>query len=427
MELKPECKRTEPVVIPEDWKAGAILEILSEIMDYRGRTPRKLGLAWGGGDIPALSAGNVKDGYIDFSEECYFGSEELYKRWMVRGDVAKGDIIFTTEAPLGNVALIPDDRRYILSQRTILLRTNSQVVESRFLYHVIKSDVFQRILLDNASGSTAKGIQRRRFERLSVCVPPLKEQARIANALSDVDALISTLDQLIAKKRDVKQATMQQLLTGKQRLPGFGREWGKKALSQIGECIRGVSYRGDDDLAAYDMKWTKRLLRANNVQRSAVVFEDMQYVNAARVAPQQLLQFGDVLICMANGSKTLVGKAARFSLEESDDYTFGAFMGCFRTRQAAADSLFVSLLFQSHQYRIQIGNLLAGSSINNLTPRSIESLEFVFPDRSEQAAIASFLSDMDAEITALEQKRDKTRALKQGMMQELLTGRIRLV
>lgn len=301
----------------------------------------------------------------------------------------------------------------------------NQKVDKDYLFHLLSSKYeFIRTLSNTGNQENLNGNIVR---NISVAAPPLSEQQAIATTLSDINALISSLDQLITKKRDIKQATMQQLLTGKQRLPGFIGKRKKMALSEIGECIRGVSYRGDSDLAAYDMEWTKRLLRANNVQRSAVVFEDMQYVNAERVAPQQMLQFGDILICMANGSKALVGKAARFSLKKNDHYTFGAFMGCFRTRQATADSLFVSLLFQSHEYRIQIGNLLAGSSINNLTPKSIESLEFVFPERSEQAAIASVLSDMDTEIAALEHKRDKTRALKQGMTQELLTGRIRLV
>ena len=130
---------------------------------------------------------------------------------------------------------------------------------------------------------------------------------------------------------------------------------------------------------------------------------------------------------MANGSKALVGKAGRFELDDGHEYTFGAFMGCFRTSVNDVDSAFVFYLFQTWRYRNFVNDLLAGSSINNLKPSSIESLEFAFPPLPEQAAIAAALSDMDAELNALEARRDKTRALKQGMMQELLTGRTRLV
>ena len=128
MELKPGYKQTEVGVIPEDWETDTLLSISCQIMDFRGRTPKKLGTEWGGGDIPALSAGNVRMGFVDFKEECYFGSEQLYRRWMTKGDLAKDDIVFTTEAPLGNVALVPDNRRYILSQ---FLSGNVDLIDGR--------------------------------------------------------------------------------------------------------------------------------------------------------------------------------------------------------------------------------------------------------------------------------------------------------
>ena len=169
------------------------------------------------------------------------------------------------------------------------------------------------------------------------------------------------------------------------------------------------------------------LLRSNNVQDAVVITDELQFVNAARVSPHQMLKNDDILICMANGSKALVGKAGLFRGNDGYEYTFGAFMGCFRTNSVEANPAFVFYLFQTGRYRDYINNLLAGSSINNLRPSSIESLEFSTPPLPQQTAIAGVLSDMDAELAALEQRRDKTRALKQGMMQELLTGRIRLV
>jgi type I restriction enzyme S subunit len=187
-----------------------------------------LGMEWDGGDIPALSARNVKMGHIDFEEETYFGSEALYKRWMCSGDPKKDDIVVTMEAPLGNVALIPDNKKYILSQRTILLQTNQEKVCNQFLLQLMSAQIFQRLLAKNATGSTAQGIQRKKFEKLEVILPPLPEQQAIAEVLSDVDALIAALDRLIAKKRAIKQGAMQQLLTGQIRLPGFSGRPGYK-------------------------------------------------------------------------------------------------------------------------------------------------------------------------------------------------------
>jgi type I restriction enzyme S subunit len=219
---------------------------------------------------------------------------------------------------------------------------------------------------------------------------------------------------------------MQQLLTGQTRLPGFSGEWAVKRLGDVGECLRGVSYKGDADLFPHDTDRSKRLLRSNNVQESLVVTSDLQYVKVDRVHEHQVLREGDILICMANGSKALVGKAGYFEINDGFEYTFGAFMGAYRGNEQA-NRRFVFYLFQTNRYRDYITNLLAGSSINNLSPSSIESLEFNFPELDEQDAIAQALRDMDGELASLESRLAKTHTIKQGMMQELLTGKMRLV
>jgi len=132
---------------------------------------------------------------------------------------------------------------------------------------------------------------------------------------------------------------------------------------------------------------------------------------------------------MANGSRSLVGKAGRFQSEQELEalHTYGAFMGSFRPSTESSDPTFVFYLFQTDAYRRHVMLLLAGSSINNLTPASLESHTVQVPAiKAEQTAIATVLSDMDAEIASLEAKLTKARQIKQGMMQELLTGRIRL-
>lgn len=261
-----------------------------------------------------------------------------------------------------------------------------------------------------------------------ICWPTsFEEQRAIARALCDVDTLLEELMGLIAKKRNLKQAAMQQLLTGRTRLPGFHGAWEPRRLGMSGQCLRGVSYRGDRDLWDHETAQTIRLLRSNNLQDSAVTTTEVQFVGASCVSQRQRLIPKDIVICMANGSKALVGKVGLFNLSDAHAYTFGAFMGCFRADAGSANPEFIFALMQSARYREYIANLLAGSSINNLRPSTIESLEFDFPPLSEQTAIATVLSDMDAELGALEARRAKTQATKQAMMQKLLTGRIRLV
>jgi len=221
---------------------------------------------------------------------------------------------------------------------------------------------------------------------------------------------------------------MQALLTGKRRLPGFVGEWAEVPLGDLGRCYRGVSYNPNTDLSPIDTSSTVRLLRSNNVQDSVIVLQDLQYVSADRVSEAQRLHHNDVVICMANGSRGLVGKAAKFRADDGYEYTFGAFMGCYRPNTERVDPDLAYYQFQTQRYRNHISILLAGSSINNLTPDNLESFVTQMPtERDEQSAIAAVLCDMDAAIDALEAKLAKARLVKQGMMQELLTGRVRLV
>ena len=150
-------------------------------------------------------------------------------------------------------------------------------------------------------------------------------------------------------------------------------------------------------------------------------------MNSDRVSSIQLLQSNDMVICMANGNRALVGKAARFDITEGHGYTLGAFMAIFRAQPALIDPRFVSFQFQSLYYKRYIANELVGSTIHNLAPSVIVRMRFTCPPIPEQRAIAAVLTDMDDEIDALQARRDKTHAIKQGMMAELLTGRTRLV
>jgi type I restriction enzyme S subunit len=309
----------------------------------------------------------------------------------------------------------------------MMYRPSPSKTDSGYLLYSLASWPVRANLLTKIGGSTVGHAKVDDIRLLQLPLPPLPEQRAIAGALSDVDALLGAQEALLAKKRDLKAAAMQQLLTGETRLPGFSGEWEVKRLGEMGKCLRGVSYSGDRDLFQHDTDSTKRLLRSNNVQNAVVVTTEIQFVNSQRVQPHQILKCFDILICMANGSKALVGKAGLFSPQDEYEYTFGAFMGCLRTNCEQGSPTFIFYLLQTGRYRDYINNILAGSSINNLRPSSIESLAFSFPPLPEQTAIAAVLSDMDAEIAALEAQRDKTRALKQGMMQELLTGRIRLI
>lgn len=427
-------KQTEIGVIPEDWEALTVTDVAH----------------FSGGSQPPRSTFcfQPKAGYVRLIQirdyktsdfETYI-PEELAKKTCVETDVMIGrygpPIFQILRGIKGayNVALIK-----------AIPKAN---IEQSYLYYFLKSDALfelMEMLSQRSSGQT--GVELPALKAYPIPLPPKPEQSAIATALSDVDALITGLESLIAKKQAIKTATMQQLLTGKTRLPQFAHhpdgtpkgiqqtelgeipeDWGVVELRDFGKVHRGVSYKGDSDLHPHDTWNSKRLLRSNNIQEGIIRFDDLQFVVEHRVSEQQVIKPNDILLCMANGSKTLVGKSAMFLSRANEyDYTYGAFMGCFRAYNENANAHFIFFLFQTKLYRDYISLLLAGSSINNLRPKDVEEMKFAFPSSYEQSAIAQILSDMDEEIQTLQTRLSKTQQIKQGMMQQLLTGKVRLI
>ncbi|SNX60582.1 type I restriction enzyme, S subunit [Nitrosomonas ureae] len=199
-----------------EWIECDFYDLLEDVLDFRGRTPLKLGMDWGGGSIISLSANNVKNGYIDFDAECNLGSEALYEKWMGKVNLEKGDIVFTMEAPLGNALLVPDSRRYILSQRVVAFKTKKDI-SSEFLIQLIWSPEFQNEMERLSTGSTAKGINQKTLKNVSVRVPSEEnEQQKIADGLSSIDELITAQTQKLDTLKAHKRGLMQQLF------PSFG-------------------------------------------------------------------------------------------------------------------------------------------------------------------------------------------------------------
>ena len=219
-ERHPEQFKDSPLGwIPRGWEVVPLGGLLDSVIDFRGRTPRKLGMQWGGGAIPALSAKNVRQGGIDLSLETYYGSVALYGRWMTRGDASKGDVLITMEAPLGNIAQIPDERRYILSQRVVLLKYRSAAASPDFMAVQMRAGPFQANLRRWSTGTTATGIQRAKLVKVPVVVPPSQEQQHIACRVQALEARLVDESSGAAKLRTLKQGLMDDLLTGRVRVP----------------------------------------------------------------------------------------------------------------------------------------------------------------------------------------------------------------
>jgi type I restriction enzyme S subunit len=234
---------------------------------------------------------------------------------------------------------------------------------------------------------------------LPCALPPLPEQRAIAAVLSDVDALLVKLDQLIAKKRNLKQAAMQQLLTGQTRLPGFSGEWEVKRLGDVAEVSKGNQLHSDDTNAESDFPHYNGGISPSSYTQKANAPADT--------------------IAISEG-----GNSCGYVQFITQPFWCGGH--CYAVVPKGIDKRFLYHALKGRQQAIM--GLRVGSGLPNVQKTALKVFSFELPKTvEEQTAIAAALSDMDAELAALEARRDKTRALKQGMMQELLTGRIRLV
>ena len=247
--------------------------------------------------------------------------------------------------------------------------------------------------------------------------PTTKESVAIAEALSDVDGLLAALDRLIAKKRDLKQATMQQLLTGQTRLPGFHGAWEVKRLGDVVDT--DPENLGSDTPTNFSFNY----IALEDVDHGFLQsYSEQVFANAPSRARRKL-RTNDVLVSTVRPNL----QSHLLFNGKMGDWVCSTGFCVVRCRAGVTSPGFVFFHLFAELVSGQIETLLTGSNYPAINSGDVRNLQIPFPDFVEQTAIAEVLSDMDAELAALAQRREKTRLLKQAMMQELLTGRTRLI
>jgi type I restriction enzyme S subunit len=331
---------------------------------------------------------NISEHALEVTETVGFLTEEGSKR--SRTLLAGTLIISNSGATLGVAKILGVT---CCANDGIAAIVNQQFGEKAFICFFINTQT-KKLREVVATGNGQPNLNTGLIRNLAVPYPPIPEQRAIAAALSDVDALLAGLDRLIVKKRDLKQAAMQQLLTGQTRLPGFSEEWEVKRLGDVLTICHGKSQR---DVAVVGGPYP-------------ILATGGQIGTASRPLYDQ--------------PSVLIGRKGTIDQPRYMETPFWT-----------VDTLFYSAMKNGNDakffyYRfclIRWMQLNEASGVPSLNARTIEQIEFPCPEPTEQHAIAAVLSDMDAELSALEARRDKTRALKQAMMQELLTGNTRLV
>lgn len=392
MEVKPGYKQTEVGVIPEDW------DVLPVRQQGEVVTGKALAAHAPGMQRPYLRTKNVFDGRIDIEDVLTMPmTDEQFAKFRVRC----GDVLLNEGQSLelvGRCSIYSDEYPEPCAMQNQLLRFRaregvSSVFASYLFRRCQETGVFASIALKTTSIAHLGGS---RFEQLRLAWPKMEcEQRAIATALSDLDGLLGRLDQLIVKKRELKQATMQQLLTGKTRLPGFKGEWEVKRLGNILKVRHGKSQRG-------------------------IVASDGEYPILASGG-----EIGRTNTPIYDKPSVLIGRKGTIDVPQYASTPFWAGDTMFFTEIADdADAKFVFNKFTMIRWR----SYNEASGVPSLNAKTIENIEAQFPSmKAEQTAIAEVLTDLDVEIAAFEARRDKTRAVKQAMMQELLTGKTRLI
>lgn len=195
-----------------EWEERCFFENIQKTLDCRGKTPKKLGMEWSDSGYLALSAINVKNGYIDFSVEANYGDENLYHKWMQGKELKKGQVLFTTEAPMGNVAQVPDNRGYILSQRTIAFEVDNNKITNGFLFVLLNSSQVHNRLTSLSSGATAKGVSQKSLKKLHVNLPEsLMEQEKISDFFCEFDQIVGKQNQKVELLKERKKGFLQKM------------------------------------------------------------------------------------------------------------------------------------------------------------------------------------------------------------------------
>jgi type I restriction enzyme, S subunit len=404
-------KQTEVGVIPEDWNVAELGDI-GECL---------IGLTYKPSNVKAdgtlvLRSSNVQDGSLSFDDNVYVDAAIPSRIRVLDGDILVC-VRNGSRSLIGKCALL-DNR--VVGQTFGAFMSVYRTDDFTYVFQQFQSALIKRQITENI-GATINQITNRNLNSFKIPFPTnTKERETIATTLSDVDALLAAQDKLVAKKRDIKQAAMQQLLTGKQRLPGFSGEWEVKRLGELGTFSKGSGVRKDESLSG-DLP----CVRYGEIytQHNDYIKEFNSSISAEVAATAKLLKKGDLLFAGSGETKEEIGKCVAF-VDALEAYAGGDIV---ILRPDNADSIFLGYYLNTKPITLQKASRGQGDAVVHISANALFQIIVTIPKVAEQTAIAAVLSDMDADLTALEQQRDKTRSLKQGMMQELLTGRIRLV
>ena len=422
MEIKKGYKMTDVGVIPEDWEVRSIGEMYSF---KNGLNKDKDSFGFG---TPII---NYMDVYKNngLTSKCIKGKVSLSDYEISYFLVKKGDVFFTrtSETPeeVGIASVLLDELpKGVFSGFLLRARPNGNDIEPLLCKYIFTTESFRSSVIQNSTYTTRALTNGAILSSLYVAFPKsIVEQQAIADALTKVDNLITSLTKVIEKKKLIKKGAMQKLLSGEMRLDGFDVEWERKQIGKIGITYSGITGKNKSDFGHGTAKYITFLNVLNN---PIINTKELELVDISSNENQNKALKGDLFFNVSSETPEEVGICSVL-LDDISNLYVNSFCFGFRITDKEVSGIYLSYLFRTSLGRDKMSSIAQGATRYNLSKDYFNEIELTIPPtKAEQTAIANILTTMDNEIEALEKERDKYKCIKQGMMQQLLTGKIRL-
>ena len=404
------------------WVERTFFDNIKNIIDFRGRTPKKLGMNWSDTGYLALSALNVKNGYIDPEADAHYGNQELYDTWMIGKELHKNQVLFTTEAPMGNVAQVPDNKKYILSQRVIAFDVKEDKIAEDFLATILRSPKTFNELSALSSGGTAKGVSQKILARMKIVVPnSLDEQIKIGSSLSLFDKIIDLHQEELLKLKNLKKSYLGKMFPKngsdipELRFPGYTDAWVKCKLGDVVKKIKSYSLSRDVET---DKHTGYKYIHYGDIHTNVAGYIDEESILPNIKADDfDILDAGDLIVADASEDYQGIAKPAVLVVKPTSNVVAG--LHTIALRPTHSNSIFVYYLLQTDLFK-QFGKKAGtGMKVFGITFSNLSKFHTSFPTEDEQHKIGKFLHSIDDLITVNERELNKLKELKKSYLKNM--------